>query len=98
MTDIVDKLSKYIAGMGTRKPEDYIAFLTVDEAMEAIETIQNLRQALHRIGYDYVELSHDKVQWLYHDHMKIAKKAYQDSFPPEPEKKPEDIRPFDDNF
>lgn len=69
-----------------------------DVKNQAIETIQNLRQALHTIGYDYVELSHDKVQWLYHDHMKIAKKAYQDSFPPEPEKKPEDIRPFDDNF
>lgn len=67
-----------------------------DVKNQAIETIQNLRQALHTIGYDYVELSHDKVQWLYHDHMKIAKKAYQDSFPSEPEKT--EPKPFDNNF
>ena len=62
---------------------------------EAADIITNLRNALHSIGFDYVELSHDKVQWLYHEHMKIAKKAYQDSFPPEEKTEP---KPLDDNF
>jgi hypothetical protein len=51
MTDIVEKLSKYVAGMGTRNPKDYTAFLTVEDAAEAIKTIEKLRAALHIIGY-----------------------------------------------
>lgn len=93
MTDIIEKL-KEIRPYNYSKTDEELQTI----AEEAIETIQNLRQALHTIGYDYVELSYDKVQWLYHDHMKIAKKAYQDSFPSEPENKTEDIRPFNNNF
>ena len=76
MTDIIKKLEEI-------RPFNYN--LTDDGAQviaeEAIEVIQNLRSALREIGYDYVELSYDKVQWLYHEHMKIAKKAYLDSYP-----------------
>lgn len=51
MTDIVEKLSKYIAGMGTRKSEDYIAFITVDEAMEAVKEIETLRNLIKDMIY-----------------------------------------------
>ena len=91
MTDIIELLKNM-------NVKDDSGFDRNDVKNQAIETIQNLRQALHTIGYDYVELSYDKVQWLYQDHMKIAKKAYQDSFPSEPENKTKDIRPFDNNF
>ena len=88
--DIIEKLTEI-------RPYNYN--VTDDEcqniAEEAIEVITNLRNALHSIGFDYVELSHDKVQWLYHEHMKIAKKAYQDSFPPEEKTEP---KPLDNNF
>ena len=83
--DILEKLNNYVAG---NSPEYTMI-------VEAANTITNLRNALHSIGYDYVELSHDKVQWLYHEHMKIAKKAYQDSFPPEEKTEP---KPLDNNF
>ena len=89
MTDIIKKLEEI-------RPFNYN--LTDDEAQaiaeEAIEVIQNLRSALRKIGYDYVELSYDKVQWLYHEHMMIAKKAYQDSYPEQQVER----KPLDDNF
>ena len=44
MTDIVDKLSKYVAGMGTRDPSQYTAFATAEEIGEAIDEIQKLRK------------------------------------------------------
>lgn len=97
MTDIVDRLRHYAVGMGTRKPTDYMAFLTVDEATKAADTIEELRTALHRIGFDYIELSHDKVQLLYLEHMHIARHAYQNSFPKNMDTKPSDSS-FDDNF
>ena len=80
MTDIVERLRKHGARMGTRNPKDYAAFITVEEATEAANEIERLRSALRRIGYDYVELSYEKVQWLYLEHIKIAKEAYQKSF------------------
>lgn len=93
MTDIVENL---------KQKWEWCDFVGIDtlneERKQAAEIIESLRAALHSIGYDYVELSHDKVQWLYLEHMKIAKEAYINSFPPEPENKPDDIRPFDDNF
>ena len=95
MTDILEKLSKYVAGMGTRNPKDYTAFLTVEDAAEAIKTIEKLRAALRKIGYDYVEFSNDKVQMLYLEHIGIARNAYQDSFP---EQQPTEKKPLDDNF
>jgi enamine deaminase RidA (YjgF/YER057c/UK114 family) len=93
MTDIIELLKNM-------NVKDDGGFDRNDVKNQAIETIQNLRQALHTIGYDYVELSYEKVQWLYHDHMKIAKEAYINSFPPELEKKEvvDEIRPFDNNF
>jgi enamine deaminase RidA (YjgF/YER057c/UK114 family) len=93
MTDIIELLKNM-------NVKDDGGFDRNDVKNQTIETIQNLRQALHRIGYDYVELSYDKVQWLYHDHMKIAKEAYMNSFRPELEKKEvvDEIRPFDNNF
>ena len=80
MSDIVERLRKHGARMGTRNPKDYTAFITVEEATEAANEIERLREALRRIGYDYVELSYEKVQWLYLEHIKIAKEAYQESF------------------
>lgn len=84
MTDIVEKLEKFVAG----NSEDYKLIV------ESRETIKSLRAALRQIGYDYVELSYDKVQWLYHEHMKIAKKAYLDSYPEQQVER----KPLDDNF
>ena len=76
MTDIIKKLEEI-------RPFNYN--LTDDEAQaiaeEAIEVIQNLRSALREIGYDYVELSYEKVQMLYLEHIARARKAYQDSYP-----------------
>ena len=67
MTDIVERLRK-----PTWKDEEVF--------FDAADEIERLRSALRRIGYDYVELSYDKVQWLYLEHIKIAKEAYQESF------------------
>lgn len=90
MKDIVDKLEEI-------RPYNYN--LTDDQsqviAEEAIETIKKLRYALHKIGYDYVELSHEKVQLLYLEHIAIARKAYQESFPEQPVS---ENKPLDDNF
>lgn len=44
MTDIVDKLSKYVAGMGTRDLSQYTAFATAEEIGEAIDEIEKLRK------------------------------------------------------
>lgn len=62
---------------------------------EASEIIKNLRSALRSIGYDYVELSHDKIQWLYNEHMKTARQAYQNSFPQVEAQEPKSLN---DNF
>jgi hypothetical protein len=88
--DIIDKLKDvwWISPTTAEKEAEEVC-------KEAANTITNLRNALHRIGFDYVELSYDKIVWQYHDHMKIAKKAYQDSFPPEEKTEP---KPLDDNF
>ena len=88
--DIVDKLNNAWEWADTLGID-----ILNEERKQAANTITNLRNALHSIGFDYVELSHDKVQWLYHEHMKIAKKAYQDSFPPEEKTEP---KPLDNNF
>lgn len=85
MTDIVEKLSKYVAG----NSEEYKLFV------ESKETIEKLRAALRQIGYDYVEFSNEKVQMLYLEHIGIARNAYQDSFP---EQQPVDYKTVDDNF
>lgn len=81
MTDIVERLKKHGARMGTRNPKDYTAFLTVEEATEAADEIERLREALKSIGYDYVELSHEKVQLEYIKHINIARAAYDKSSP-----------------
>lgn len=90
MTDIIDRLNSYAecnAAMGL-----YTEVNCIDDA---IDIIQNLRNALHKIGYDYVELSHDKVQYLYLEHIEIARKAYQKSFT---EEKITKSKLLDDNF
>ena len=71
MTDIVEKLRNE-----HKETETRCRIMCLDAADE----IERLRSALRRIGYDYVELSYDKVQWLYLEHIKIAKEAYQESF------------------
>jgi len=77
MTDIVDILEK-----STHDGWDENAKTTISSSVlvEAKNEIERLREALRKIGFDYVELSHDKVQWLYLEHIKIARKAYQESF------------------
>ena len=85
MTDIVEKLSKYVAG----NSEEYKLIV------ESKETIEKLRAALRKIGYDYVEFSNEKVQMLYLEHIGIARNAYQESFP---EQQPTEKKPLDDNF
>lgn len=66
------------------------------ELENAQEEIERLRSALRKIGFDYVEFSHEKVQLLYLEHISIARKAFMDSFPPNTDK-PSDS-PLDDNF
>jgi hypothetical protein len=56
---------------------------------------EKLRAALHQIGYDYVELSYDKVNYFYLEHMMIARNAYQNSFS---EEQPTKQKPLCDNF
>ena len=85
MTDIVEKLDKYVAG----NSEEYKLIV------ESKETIQKLRDALREIGFDYVELSYDKINYLYLEHMVIARNAYQNSFP---EQQHTEHKPLDDNF
>ena len=89
--DIVDRLRAYA------EASDMLgAYTEANCAYDAIKVIEDMRSALRAIGYDYVELSYDKVQYLYHEHIMIAKKAYGKSFPPIGEvKSPKDI---DDNF
>lgn len=90
MTDIVDRLKAY-----AEINNDLGLYTEANCAYDAIETIQKLRIALHLIGYDYVELSYEKIKWLYIEHIKIAKEAYQKSFP---EEKNIQSKPLDDNF
>ena len=75
MTVIIDRLRGYA------EVSDLNGLYTEANCVyDAIKEIENLRAALRRIGYDYVELSYDKVQWLYLEHIQIARKAYQESF------------------
>jgi hypothetical protein len=93
--DITDQLQRRLGNLCTENPDDYTAFTTYAEVLNAIDTIKQLRAALYLIGHDYVELSYDKVQHLYLEHMKIARDAYRSSFPVQPEKQ---LQPLDDNF
>jgi len=76
MTDIIDRLKGY-----AEVSEITGAYTEANCAYDAIEVIQNLRSALREIGCDYVELSYEKVQMLYLEHIARARKAYQDSYP-----------------
>lgn len=89
MTDIIDRLIAY-----AEVSEITGAYTEANCAYDAIEVIQNLRSALREIGYDYVELSYEKVQMLYLEHIAIARKAYQDSYPEQQIER----KPLDDNF
>lgn len=62
---------------------------------DAIEIINDLREALRKIGSDYVELSYDKVQHQYLEHMMIARKALISSYP---ENKQSEKKPLNDDF
>jgi len=90
MTDIIDRLRGY-----AEVSDITGAYTEANCAYDAIEEIKRLRSALHKIGYDYVELSHEKVQLLYLEHIAIARKAYQESFP---EQQPAEKKPLDNNF
>lgn len=79
--DIIDQLQRRLGNLCTENPDDYTAFTTYAEVLQAIDTIKNLRNALYLIGTDYVELSNEKVQLLYLEHIKIAREAYRKSFP-----------------
>jgi uncharacterized protein (DUF302 family) len=91
MTDIVDRLQAYAVANDACG-----LYIEANCVYDAIEEIQRLRAALKKIGFDYVEFSHEKVQYLYLEHMQIARDAYQKSFPPDTDK-PSDS-PLDDNF
>ena len=87
-TDIVDVLKNM-------NVKDDFGFIRNDVRDQAVETIEKLRAALRKIGYDYVELSYDKIEYFYREHMMIARKAYQESFP---EQEPIEKKPLDNNF
>ena len=55
-TDILDKLLKHGARMGTRDPNDYTAFLSVAEVMEAANEIQKLRDKVADLEYVLADL------------------------------------------
>lgn len=82
--DIVDRLQAY-----AEASEALGTYTEANCAYDAIRTINHLREALRKIGHDYVEFSHDKVQHLYLEHIAIARKAYLDSFPPVTSRAPE---------
>ena len=73
MSDIVERLREGVHDLDFHT-------VGIDLMDEAANEIERLREALKSIGYDYVELSYEKVQWLYLEHIKIAKEAYQESF------------------
>ena len=91
MTDIVDRLQAYAVANDACG-----LYIEANCVYDAIEEIKRLRAALRRIGFDYVELSYEKVQYLYLEHMQIARDAYGKSFPLHTDK-PSDS-PLDDNF
>ena len=72
MTDIVEQLN---AMYECEQGDPDFAFIK-----EAANEIERLRQALHIIANDYVELSHDKVRWQRDDHIKTARKALEESY------------------
>lgn len=91
MTDIIDRLKAY-ADIN----EEFGAYTEANCAYDAIEEIKRLRAALHVIAHDPVEMSHDKVQMMYHKHIMLARKTYDASFP---RKSAEyKSRNIDDNF
>ena len=57
-TDILDKLLKHGARMGTRDPNDYTAFLSVTEVMEAANEIQRLREKVADLEAELEILEH----------------------------------------
>ena len=75
MTDIVERLRAY-----AEINEHTGAYTEANCAFDAIAEIERLRQALHIIANDYVELSHDKVRWQRDDHIKTARKALEESY------------------
>lgn len=58
MEDILDKLLNHGARMGTRDPNDYAAFLSVAEVMEAANEIQRLRDKVADLETELEILEH----------------------------------------
>jgi len=56
--DVLDKLTKHIARMGTRDPNDYAAFLSVAEVMEAANEIKRLRERVSDLEAELEILEH----------------------------------------
>ena len=74
MSDIVERLNRIdIDDQGA-------SLSTLDLVGEAADEIERLRQALRYIGYDYIELSHEKIHWQRDEHIKSARKALEDSY------------------
>lgn len=82
MTDIIEILTEATIDLETREPlfEGVFGHATVEDLKEAIDEIKRLRNALHIIANDYVELSHDKVRWQRDDHIFLARKALAESY------------------
>lgn len=63
--------------------ESSVAQARYEEAQRKVTDLERrlatCLHALHLIGNDYVELSHDKIRWQRDDHMKTAKKAYSEA-------------------
>lgn len=56
--DILDKLLEHFARMGTRDPNDYAAFLSVAEVMEAANEIKKLREKVDDLKVAIEVLEH----------------------------------------
>jgi hypothetical protein len=98
MTDIIEILTGATIDIETREPlfEGVFGHATVEDLKEAIVEIKRLRNALHIIANDYVELSHDKVHWQRDDHIRTARKALAESY--KDDISDEEPKPLNDDF
>ncbi len=88
MTDIVERLKKYVSGMGTRNVQDYTAFMPIQEVFEAANEIERLRNqkkelldmVLENLGNEYPEykLKYEGLNKQYESEKKYLMEKFRD--------------------